>query len=68
MVQRVQLEGDPGLDPGLPGGIVCLIPRSSWTALLERGTSGIPSLACRHCDLPPSTENKTEIDGWMNTT
>lgn len=38
-------------------------PRGSWKTLLGR-TSGLPSLACCHCD--PAWEKRHRVDGWMD--
>ncbi len=68
----VQLVGDPGVDPEHAGGVTCLMlpgtsqdpPRRSWKALLGRGTSGLPYLACCHRDLAPDKQKK--MDGWVD--
>lgn len=62
----VQLGGDPGLDPELTEGITYPMwpgkalgcPRRSRKALLGRGMSGVPYLACCHRDL---TADKRKI-------
>ncbi len=69
---HVQLAGEPGLDPEHTRGIIYLIwpgnasgsPWRSWKALLGRGVSGLPYLAC--CLRDPAPDKQNKMDGWMN--
>ncbi len=36
----------------------------SWKMLLGRGTSGLPCLACCHCN--PALDKQQKMDGWMD--